>query len=98
MQLQSKLTQLEFCDLLKAAGFDVASLKFAGFDAAALKAAGFDAASLKNAGSELNVAYFMVTLPLPNPHAFAGCIIKLPQVFIPDAVLDENVRTVRVAA
>jgi intracellular multiplication protein IcmE len=50
MQLQSKLTQLEFCNLLKAAGFDAASLKAAGFDAACLKAAGVDAASLKAAG------------------------------------------------
>jgi hypothetical protein len=50
MQLQSTLTQLEFCNLLNAAGFDAASLKAAGFDAASLKAAGFDAASLKAAG------------------------------------------------
>ena len=50
MQLPLKLTQLEFCNRLKAAGFDAASLKAAGFDLASLKAAGFDAASLFEAG------------------------------------------------
>ncbi len=60
MQLPLKLTQLEFCIRLQAAGFDtaflkavrsdLASLKAVGFDAVSLKAAGFDAASLKAAG------------------------------------------------
>ena len=52
-QLPLKLTQLEFCNRLKAAGFDAASLKAAGFDLASLKAAGFDAASLKAAPFDL---------------------------------------------
>ena len=50
MQLKSKLTQIEFCNRLKDAGFDAASLKAVGFDATSLKAAGFDATSLKAAG------------------------------------------------
>ena len=50
MQLPLKLTQLEFCNRLKAAGFDAASLKAAGFDAASLIAAGFSYDELRNCG------------------------------------------------
>ena len=50
MQLPLKLTHLEFCNRLKAAGFDAASLKAAGFDAASLIAAGFSYDELRNCG------------------------------------------------
>jgi hypothetical protein len=43
MQLPLKLTQLEFCNRLKAAGFDAASLIAAGFSYDELRNCGFAA-------------------------------------------------------